>query len=136
MTKRRETAALLRLVAGFLERLTDVEVRALLEGKASLHVESVPPFAHTRSKSKVRSADPTAIADALRQSRTREEATAVLTQEGVSRVVLEKLARRMDLPVLRSDSVDRLRQRIVESTIGFRINSEAIRGASSDKTPE
>jgi hypothetical protein len=35
----------------------------------------------------------------------------------------------MDLPVLRGDDAERLRQKIVEASIGARLNSQAIRGA-------
>lgn len=59
---------------------------------------------------------------------SREEGIAHLDDLGLSRAGLEKLARALDLPVGRSDRVDRLKERIVEATIGYRLRSGAIKG--------
>jgi hypothetical protein len=41
-------------------------------------------------------------------------------------------ARRLDLHVLRDDGAEKLRDKIVEHTIGFRLRSSAVRGRDSD----
>lgn len=127
MRTSRELAALLRRLAAHVETLPDHESANLLYGAAHPAAETRQSTSKQRPKSKVRSLDPQVVADALATAATRADATAILEREGVSKVVLEKLARRFDLPVLRSDPVDRLRQRIVEHAVGFRINSDAIR---------
>jgi len=138
MSALNQSAELLRLVAEFIDRLSAADAAALLDGRRHLHLTDRPLPVLRKPKGKVKAArvDPDAVADALRGARTREEAMTVLAREGVSKVVLEKLARRMDLPVLRSDSVERVRQRIVEAAIGYRINSEAIQGRPRDDSPE
>lgn len=134
MTSAGDLAKIVRLIATFIEGLTDDEIEALLSRRRVLQLSDTgTPRSKQRRKSK--SVDPALVADALQQARSREEATAVLEGEGISKFVLEKLARQFDLPVLRSDSVERLRQRLVESAIGFRINSEAIRGARESESP-
>lgn len=131
MKKPNRPGALLRLIADLLDRLSPDEVDALLDGRSRLEVSGRA----TQSKShrpKVKIADTSAAIDLLREAQTREQAMAVLEAEGITKVVLEAVARALDLPVLRSDSVDRLRQKIVEAAVGYRINSEAIRGRPSD----
>lgn len=51
-----------------------------------------------------------------------------LRRAKVTRTRLENLSRQLDLPVLRSDTAEQLRARIVEAVIGFQSRSNAIRG--------
>jgi hypothetical protein len=39
------------------------------------------------------------------------------------------LAAALDLPAMKSDTVDRLRNRIVEAVIGYKLRSSAVRGS-------
>ena len=131
MKKPNRPGALLRLVADLLDRLSPDEVEALLDGRSRLEVSGRA----TQSKSnrpKEKIADTAAVIHLLREAQTRERAMAVLEAEGITKAMLEAVARALDLPVLRSDTVDRLRQKIVEAAVGYRINSEAIRGRPSD----
>lgn len=121
-------AAVLRLVADFVARLSETEIDALLTQTAYLQISRNASPKRRSPRSKGRSHDPARIAAALRGATTRDEAMVILTGEGVTKAVLEKLARQLDLPVLRSDSGDRLRQKIIEAIVGYRINSEAIQG--------
>jgi len=41
---------------------------------------------------------------------------------------LEALARSFEVPVRKEDNLERLRDRIIDATIGARLNSQAIRG--------
>lgn len=133
MKKPNRPGALLRIVADLLDRVSPDDMDALLDGRSRLEVSGrvTQPKSH-RPKEKI--ANTSAVIDLLRDAQTRERATAVLEAEGITKVMLEAVARELDLPVLRSDTVDRLRQKIVEAAVGYRINSEAIRGRPSDDT--
>jgi len=59
---------------------------------------------------------------------------AVLLELAPLRAELKALATDMDLPVPKSDTVGRLRDRIVEATIGFRLRSQAIRSVDPERS--
>ena len=61
---------------------------------------------------------------------SREEAQQFLDENCPTRKLLEPVARSLDIPILRQDRVDILRDKIIESTVGARIRSEAIQGIS------
>jgi hypothetical protein len=129
MKTNQRLSTIVRLIADFLDGLSDEDANALVNGVSRIEIVNKPKAGTYKTRARPH-IDPTLIAGRLMQARTREEAMELLKTDGVSKLVLEALARHLDLPVLRSDSVDRLRQRIVEATIGYRINSEAIRGGS------
>jgi hypothetical protein len=123
--------ALLRLVADILDRLSDDDVSALLEGRSRLELARRTAGAKTpRSKTNV--VDSSALVRRLQDARTRADAAVILQGDGMTKVALEAIARSLDLPILRSDTAQRLRDKIVEAVIGYRINSEAIRGRAPD----
>ncbi len=68
------------------------------------------------------------IATKLQTLPTREAGEGLLKDEAQNRRSLEALARFLQLPVQRDDTVERLRAKIVENTIGSRLRSEAIQG--------
>lgn len=70
------------------------------------------------------------LAENLRNAGSRESALQLLNAALLTKKRLEDLARMMDLPVLREDNAERLRQKIVEESVGARLNSQAIRGGS------
>ncbi len=127
----RQIGDLLRMIADFVGRLTDSEIDALLARTVHLSLSGDIPPSKRRARSKERPRDTAPLIAALREARTRDEAESVLEREEISKSMLERVARELDLPVLRSDSVDRLRQKIVEASVGYRINSEAIQGRVS-----
>jgi len=68
------------------------------------------------------------IAARLQTLRTREAGEVLLKDEALNRRSLEALARFLQLPVQRDDTIERLRAKIIENTIGSRLRSEAIQG--------
>lgn len=130
MKKSEGFGTLLRRIADVLDRLSPDEVDALLEGRSRLEVSR---SLHSKPKRpKAKPIDPSVVISRLQETQTREQAMTLLEAEGITKVMLEAIARALDLPVLRSDTVDRLRQKIVEAAVGYRINSEAIRGRPRD----
>jgi hypothetical protein len=68
------------------------------------------------------------LLERLNQLESRDEGENLLLKTALNKRDLEQMARMMDLPVLRDDDANRLRQKIVESSIGGRLNSRVIRG--------
>ncbi|MFG2877676.1 hypothetical protein ACGFYU_22215 [Streptomyces sp. NPDC048337] len=119
--------AVLQRVGEFLKSLTPHELADLAGGKARLTLttrQSRPGKPGGRDVLP----DPDGVRLVLAGMNSREEGLAHLDELGLSRAALEKLARTLDVPVARSDRVDRLKERIVEATIGYRLRSGAIKG--------
>jgi hypothetical protein len=68
------------------------------------------------------------IAEKLHVLRSREDGERLLQDETPNRPALEALARFFQLPVQKDDTIERLRAKIIENTIGSRLRSEAIQG--------
>ena len=128
---RQKWATLLRRLAELVERADSADLEDLLSGRTELNVSRergrvagpVPRGREEFSEERWRAA-----AEQLRSFRTREEGDRFLSQVAPSRAELERLARVMDLPVAKHHKTEQLRDRIIESSIGSRLGSEAIRG--------
>jgi hypothetical protein len=131
MNKKKVLARLLRSLAQCIESSSAEEIDDLLAGQRRLEIESAGPGRTQMQKPKnlVSSArDWTAIADQLKGLPSREEGQSLIQGLSLKRKELESLARAMNLPVSKDDSIERLRQKIIESSIGSRLASQAIRG--------
>jgi len=58
----------------------------------------------------------------------RNEALDFLLRTFETKKPLETLARSLDIPILKQDKAENLRDKIIEATVGARIRSEAIKG--------
>jgi hypothetical protein len=61
---------------------------------------------------------------------SREKGLEYLAGLELSRADLRRLVLELDLPMTHADNMERLRNRIVESLIGYRLRSQAIRGTT------
>ena len=129
-------ARLLRRLAEVIEGSSPADVEALLAGRARL---TVAPRSGSSARegradggSKKRrersQKDLARVGARLRELDSREAGLKALANVQLTKNELEELARLMDLPVYREDDAERLKRRIVESSIGSRLNSQAIRG--------
>ncbi len=69
----------------------------------------------------------------LNAARTREEGYSIVQEAFPQKKRLFAFAKSLDLPVQQKDKVERIREKIVSSTVGRRLSSEAIRGGYSAK---
>jgi len=65
------------------------------------------------------------VSESLTKARSRDEAKELL--KDFKRANLKELAKKIDIPLQSNDSVDKIKERIIESTVGFRLRSQAIR---------
>jgi hypothetical protein len=124
--KRSQLSNILRRLADYIDRHPDEELAPIFEQAAKLMQKS-----DIRSREKISPWQVGEIADKLRALPSREMGDAFLQSELPNRRSLEMLARFLQLPVQRDDSVERLRAKIVENTIGSRLRSDAIQGKDS-----
>lgn len=125
MSNRSDLAEILRRLADYVDRHPDAELAPLFEKAARL----------TRSRKERPSEAMTEVeaysfASRLQTMTSRDEGLSMLKAEIPTRRSLEVLARSLRLPVQKDDTVERLRQKIVENIIGARLRSEAIQGNS------
>ena len=67
------------------------------------------------------------VSESLTKARSRDEAKELL--KDFKRASLKELAKKIDIPLQSNDSVDKIKERIIESTVGFRLRSQAIQSA-------
>jgi hypothetical protein len=137
MDQRTILAKLLRIIAEIVERNSAADLDDIIGGRANLVISRPSNTTahregeHSRDLEKRRqpgSRDVGGVAAQLRDLGSREAGFALLTKLHLSKRELETLARLMDLPVVREDDTEQLRRKIVEASIGARLNSQAIRG--------
>jgi len=127
--KRTELANILRGLADYVDRHPDEELAPIFEQAAALmQTAGSQKRNHAKPLIKLRPEDIRELATKLQQLSSREAGESLLQHEISNRQGLEALARFLQLPVQRDDSVERLRAKIVENTIGSRLRSSAIQG--------
>jgi len=129
-TARAAVASMLRRCADFLESLPPRDVHAVIRGEVELRLSLVAKKPPSRKKPSV-VLDSNVIAQTqskLRTMNSRGDGELLLKQIAPTKSALETLARSLDLPIRKSDNTRNLRDRIIESTIGYRLASAAIQG--------
>jgi hypothetical protein len=125
------SAVLLRL-ATWLKQLSPEEWDAVRGGSllplaSAIAQTDNPP----RSRKK---ADPSPLVEqlvaGLSNATDRDTAALLLKKNGVTNDILRAVAAALDIPAPAKDRKDVLQQRLVESTIGFRLRSQAIQGTT------
>jgi hypothetical protein len=119
------TRRVLERVTRFIAALEDEDLEALATGRARLALE-YRGTGNRRTAS--RELDIDAIIQRLQGQDSREAVTALLEQEGFTRTQLTSIARVLQSPIQKQDSVGRVRERIAEAVVGFRLRSDAILG--------
>jgi len=125
-SKRSELANILRRLADYVDNHPDEDLAPIFKQAATL-VQS-PDRQKKSPPPKLTPQDVEAIAAQLQTLQTRDAGDALLREKVLNRNGLENIARFLQLPVQRDDTVDRLRAKIVENTIGSRLRSDAIQG--------
>jgi hypothetical protein len=131
MMDRKLLAGTLRNLATLIETSDDDEYNVLMElGLGAIIKRSADSKPRPKPVGNKRNSDwlIERVAESLQFVSSRESGFEILQRSELNRADLQSLAKRLDLPVLREDSVHRLMEKIVESCIGVRLNSEAIRG--------
>ena len=127
----RYISILLRKVVDLVERSTPEDVDALLRGESVLAIVRGYPRTSkvaTKGRSSYAHISFSDIAIKLHALDTREAGMEFLLREFPTKVSIEKFARFLDLPVQRTDSMQYLFEKVVESEIGSRLRSEAVQG--------
>ncbi len=125
-TKRSELANILRRLADYVDNHPDEDLAPIFKQAATL-MQS-PERQKKSPHPRLSSPNVQAIVAQLQTLQSRDAGDTLLREKSSNRNGLEAIARFLQLPVQRDDTVDRLRAKIVENTIGSRLRSDAIQG--------
>ena len=119
-------------LSAFLNGLSETDIANLESGKFEIKFDLVnKKELRKTSKTKVLKFDEftiQSIINELNQIKTREEGLTFLMSKCSSRIDFETIAKKMDIPFQKKDTIERLKEKIIESTIGYKLRSQAIQG--------
>lgn len=125
--EKRHLARLLRQFSDLVENISDEDIQALVAGRKRIAL--VPVASRIAAGKGPRIApDMSVLAADLRSAKTREDGEKLLAARGLTKGQLEALARAFDLHVSKEDTTERLRQKIIQASIGALLASQAVRG--------
>jgi len=119
------SVALLRKFADFTKKLTSDQLTAITTGELKLTIEGA-----RRATPAVAAVDTQAVSSRLSRMESREEARAYIDGLGISAKQLRQLAKDLGASLTGTTARDQFRDRLVEHTVGYRLNSQTIRGSS------
>lgn len=124
--------AALKVVSKFVSTMSLEDLEALASGRAILTLTSSDPSSRQEKMAigdlTSRRFDYSGLQAALKAVDSTREGFKILSEARPTRSELEYLARSLDLPVMKQDTAHRLEEKVVESLIGSRLNSRAVRG--------
>lgn len=133
-TESKRVSDLLSALSDLVRRSSADELEALARGEASLTIVRSKKEAGGQrlqsqdSASSKEKLSTTELISELSRLNSRSAGERYLNEAKLTKNELTALARVLDLPIRKEDKADHLRQRIVDVTIGARLNSLAIRG--------
>lgn len=127
-TLKNDLSVALQRVASALSQLSEEEIRKLLDDAFSIEIRLVRKRSKEESSSDPIKLDIPAIVSKLTGFPSREDAQNFLDTSFGSRKLLEVIARNLDVPIMKQDKVEVLRDKIIEATVGARMRSQAIQG--------
>ena len=108
----------------FLSNLTEEEKQKLANRSATVRftIEGVS----SSSIKQMERGETENIINRLKSYNTREEGESYLLSLDLKRKDLEAVAKALDLPYSKKDTIVKIREKIIEGTIGYRLRSNAI----------
>ena len=121
-------AKVLKQLAQLVQGLSRDELAAIQAGRLKLAFVPGPAHDNEGTRSPRAKRDATPLVAALQGALTREEAFGHLDEWNLSNAELREVARALGAAVRKDDTNERLRDKVVESSVGYRLRSDAIRG--------
>ena len=133
-------AALLHDLARQVATMDDDKFEKLLSGESRLEVHVAGESHKEKREKRKRTSmeDLQRLHNSLRNTETREQARELIDGCLYTKEDLFQFARLLDVPFPKTATIDNLKVRLVEATVGFRIRSAAVQGHldSSKRLPE
>lgn len=113
----------------YLDKLSDAEISKLNDGIAKIQYNIVyvkKEKSENCQSTKILNIDPVEIINALENLSTRESGEEYLKDKLITRLDYEAVVKKLDIPYNKKDNINKLKDKIIEGTIGFRLRSQAI----------
>jgi hypothetical protein len=114
--------SLLKQFTQFISNLSEEDINDLTGGKKRLCIELVEKKQSSYSKGS--STDLKDTEEQLAKIDSRDQGEELL--KDFKKVDLQRIAKNLDIPIQKNEDVARLREKIIESTVGFKLRSQAI----------
>jgi hypothetical protein len=134
MKQRSIYVQLIESYISFLKSLSPEEIKKLENNEINIRFEKSPVLKRNNFHKGMpelplqNSMDINSIVTALFKIHNREEGERYLLSKCSSKIELERVAKKLDIPFQKKDSMQKLKNKIIERTIGFRLRSQAIQG--------
>ncbi|WP_208911597.1 hypothetical protein [Paracidovorax avenae] len=127
--KKIELSSTLSRLMRAVENLSDSDFEKLFDENYSLEIKIIRRRLKEDNESN-NDLDLPKILQKLDSFSSRDEAHSFFAENFSSRKALELLARKLDILTTKNDKAEIIREKIIESTVGARIRSQAIQGNS------
>lgn len=126
---------LIESFSSFLKTLSSNDINDLYNGKKELSFQILEKSSTTNNPRVLSFDEFTAqsIINELNILNDRQKGELILKAKCNNRFDYEKIASMLDIPFQKKDTIDRILEKIIEGTIGFRLRSQAIQGVKNDK---
>ena len=116
-----------------ISRMSEADLVKIVEGTHELSLRVTRKRAAPKSVKVDYNSQYAEILDRLRSCQSREEGFDILSDTFTIKKELEQFARFLDVMVLKQDKAEAIKTKIVESTIGAVLRSNAIHGKSQSR---
>ena len=120
-----------RRIAEALDALPIEELRRLSDPNCIVEIRTVRRRPKDEPSLFPAGASVDSVIDEISKLATRQEAQALLDSRYPTKKILELIGRKLDIPIVKQDKAETLRDKIIEATVGARIRSQAIQGTST-----
>lgn len=127
MSKAKTLTALFRELQDAVLELSDAELEKVISGEYQFTLKVVKKRFNTNSKASVTDDfSYNTLLDLLNQCESREQGNELLSRELNTKSEYERFARHAEVAVMKSDKIEKIRDNIIESTVGAKLRSDAI----------
>jgi uncharacterized membrane-anchored protein YjiN (DUF445 family) len=111
-----------------LNRLSDGDISKLEDGSYSISLKIVKNKAQIESDTEISESVKNEILKELQSCKTRDEGYEILARFLSNKKEYEIFARYLDVSILKQDNSDKIKEKIIEATVGAKLRSNAIQG--------
>jgi hypothetical protein len=113
-------------LSSFLEKLEEIDMFDLENRSKEIRFEIITKEKRTTKTISVDESSISDIISELNRMTSRESGLELLNNNCALRQDYESIAKRIDIPYTKKDTIEKLKEKIIEGTIGFRLRSQAI----------